>query len=79
MRIVHLTFTGIHAGATLCGSERSPQGAYAHAAYAPLGYPAFRAECCPECLRIWEGEAVDSDVPKQLELFEDPIAASGKF
>ncbi len=57
--IVHLTHIGVSAGVLLCGSPRVADGDYAHASMAPLASEAFRARCCPECLKVWAMDAYE--------------------
>jgi hypothetical protein len=65
----HLTLTGVLAGVTLCGAERVAGGTYAHAAYAPVARPQFRALCCPACLDAWGWDADEPADNGQLDLF----------
>lgn len=53
----HLSETGFYAGRRLCGAT---DGESVHAMYAPFNRPGFRANCCPECLKIWAVEAYDA-------------------
>ena len=57
--MIHLTETGPNAGRTFCLIPRDPAGQYAHGAYAPLNKPEYRANCCPDCLRVWALEAFE--------------------
>ena len=46
----HLSFTGYHAGARLCGIPRDAETESVHAVYAPLHLDAYREKCCGRCL-----------------------------
>jgi len=52
--MIHLTLTGIYAGVRLCNTSREDGEQNAHAIYAPIEKPEFRALCCPACLTVWE-------------------------
>ncbi len=53
----HLTLTGFHAGAVLCGASKGVDNtSYVHAMYAPLGNPEFRSKVCAACLQLWESD-----------------------
>lgn len=64
--MIHLTETGFHAGRRLCMTDRHDGDRNVHASYAPLANPEFRAQVCPECLRVWANEAYDDgdDMPE---------------
>lgn len=54
---IHLTLTGIHAGDTLCGTEKHlPDTRYVHAAYAPSAM-FLSVDLCDMCAHIWECES----------------------
>jgi len=59
--VIHLTYTSIADGETLCGVPRTVTGEYWHAVYAPLGQDRHRAKVCPECLKIYALAAWDID------------------
>lgn len=59
MGTVHLTETGFHAGRLLCMASREHDGRNVHAMHAPLHLDTFRAQCCPDCLKVWACEAYD--------------------
>ncbi|RQQ77926.1 hypothetical protein DF134_36350 [Burkholderia stagnalis] len=83
--LIHLTYTGVLAGTTLCGAPRGDSNAH-HAVYAPVDLPSYWRQCCRTCLatfaQAWSGArekpdwAVDilsaepADIPaEQLSLF----------
>lgn len=55
----HLTVTGMNAGMTLCGDERT--GNDVHAAYAPIDHKSFREQVCPDCLLVWAMSYIDEN------------------
>lgn len=57
--MMHLTETGYNAGRLLCLAPRNPDDRNVHAMHAPLHLEAFRAQCCPACLKVWACEAYD--------------------
>lgn len=61
--MIHLTETGFHAGRRFCTS--CDEGRNVHGAYAPLDNPEFRAQVCPDCLKVWATEAYEGgdDMP----------------
>ena len=64
--MIHLTYTGVHAGKLLCGKPRDIRDAHAHAVYAPLGKDGYRAGVCPDCLKYYALDAyddTDDDMP----------------
>jgi len=58
--MIHLTFTGYYAGQRFCDASRADGEPNAHAVYAPLDKPNYRAQCCVECLKIWD-ESLNDD------------------
>ena len=66
--MIHLTETGFHAGRRLCLTSRDDGAQNAHASYAPLKNPAYRATCCGVCLKTWADEAYDAgdDMPDYI-------------
>lgn len=72
--MVHLTLTGYHAGALLCGKPREYDGTYNHAVYAPLHNPIYRAKVCPDCLMVYALEAyddADEDMPEWVQALRE--------
>jgi hypothetical protein len=59
--MVYLTLTGSRSAQPLCGIDRHihDNDDYAHLMYAPLSDTGFRAQCCTECLNIWEEAGED--------------------
>jgi hypothetical protein len=53
--MLHLTFTGVHAGHPICDQARQPGDEGVHMVYAPLDNPEFRAKVCPECIKAYVG------------------------
>jgi hypothetical protein len=53
--MIHLTFTGLLAGQTLCMAEKNESDTYHHAIYAPLEKPEYRQTVCKGCLKMWDG------------------------
>jgi hypothetical protein len=57
----HLTLTGYYAGMPICGADSKTDND-AHAVYAPLALPEYRATRCPACLKAY----VDTFDPEEL-------------
>ena len=76
--MIHLTETGFHAGRPLCGVAREDATEKVHAVYSPLNNPSFRAQVCPDCLRVWALEAYEDgdEMPEwvqEMRSFADGI------
>ena len=59
MKTCHLTATGIYAGQTYCGAERTEDCDYSHLPYGEITAD-FAARICPDC-KAFYAEAVGSD------------------
>ncbi len=52
-KTTHLTYTGYHAGATLCGLSRNNIDGYAHAIYVDR-LNLEKVNVCKKCQMIWD-------------------------
>jgi hypothetical protein len=59
--MIHLTFTGYYAGVRYCQSSRDDNEQNVHGIYAPLNKPDYRAQCCTDCLKLWD-ESIDDNL-----------------
>ena len=55
--MLHLTMTGVNAGAVICGDSKVDFNTYAHAMYGPsddkLQVMVKDGHACPRCVREW--------------------------
>lgn len=58
----HLTLTGLHAGAPICGSATKTEGDM-HATYAPLHLKDVRDTVCPACLQAYADSFDEDELP----------------
>lgn len=64
--MIHITITGPNAGQILCGIRRhdlNEGDRTCHWPYlmTPEQEQAFRAQCCPECLKVWDDPDEESE------------------